>query len=434
VEQDELKDWRDVLFYLAHGASIMKTLHPVRRLTALVPFYVSKFRCIGSECEDNCCTGWQVSVDKKTYQAYRKLDRPELAPIVSVSVKRQRSQPSDANYARIELKPHSGECPFMDGGLCSVQKELDESYLSDTCFSYPRQTRQFAGQYEQALTLSCPEAARQALLHPDAFQFAETSLDVRVSRVAGVRPKFGLSLELMNELRIFCLQLMRTEGLALWQRLAVLGVFCESLDKALSEHDPSEVRSLIHNFTVMVEQGLVMEALATMQPNHPVQARVFEGFWRAKQGYAASAVHRQVAQAVALGLGAGGDQQTVTAEQLVANYTNGLKRLPEAMQAAPYLLEHYILNEMFREVFPFEGASPYDDYLQLVSRFGLLRLMLAARCNTDGALPDASELVQTVQVFCRRFQHDAAFTAQVRQALKNAGWADLDKVYRFLMA
>ncbi|MFM2035107.1 MAG: hypothetical protein RL459_372 [Pseudomonadota bacterium] len=412
----------------------MKTLHPVRRLTALVPLYASKFRCIGSECEDNCCTGWQVSVDKKTYQAYRKLDQPELAAVISDSVKRQRSQPSDANYARIELKPQSGECPFMDGGLCSVQKELDESYLSDTCFSYPRQTREFAGQYEQALTLSCPEAARQALLHPDAFQFTETSLDVRVSRVAGVRSKFGLSLELMNELRIFCLQLMRTEGLELWQRLAVLGVFCESLDKALREHDQSEVRGLIHNFTVMVEQGLVMEALATMQPNHPVQARVFEGFWRAKQGYAASAVHREVAHAVAVGLGVSPGQQTVTAEQLVANYTNGLKRLPEAMQAAPYLLEHYILNEMFREVFPFEGASPYDDYLQLVSRFGLLRLMLAARCNTDGALPDASELVQTVQVFCRRFQHDAAFTAQVRQALKNAGWADLDKVYRFLMA
>lgn len=410
----------------------MKTLHAVRRLHALTPQYVSQFRCLGSECEDNCCTGWQVSVDKKTYQAYRNLSQPQLSGVVAESLKRQRSQPSDANYARIELKPLSCDCPFMDSGLCSVQKELGETYLSDTCFSYPRHTRDFAGQYEQALTLSCPEAARQALLNPDAFQFIESSVDVRASRVAGTRSKLGLSLELMSELRIFCLQLMRTQGLELWQRLAVLGVFCESLDKALRDDSRAGLPDLIQNFTVMVEQGMVLEALAEMQPNHAVQARVFEGFWRAKHGYSTSESHRRVAEGVAVGLGAGVDQQTVTTDQLVANYTKGLKRLPEALQSAPHLLEHYILNEMFREVFPFESASPYHDYLQLVSRFGLLRLMLAARCNTVDALPDASELVQTVQVFCRRFQHDTAFSAQVQQALKNAGWADLDKVYRFL--
>jgi lysine-N-methylase len=70
--------------------------------------------------------------------------------------------------------------------------------------------------------------------------------------------------------------------------------------------------------------------------------------------------------------------------------------------------------------------------LQLVSRFGLVRLMLAAQCNTDGTLPDAAVLVQTVHVFCRRFQHDRTFAQHVNQALKNTGLAALDKMYGFL--
>ena len=42
----------------------------------LVPDYISSFACIGSECEDTCCAGWQVPVDKVTYQKYRKVTTP----------------------------------------------------------------------------------------------------------------------------------------------------------------------------------------------------------------------------------------------------------------------------------------------------------------------------------------------------------------------
>jgi lysine-N-methylase len=102
------------------------------------------------------------------------------------------------------------------------------------------------------------------------------------------------------------------------------------------------------------------------------------------------------------------------------------------LQAAPHLLENYILNEMFRDLFPFAGATPYDAYLQLVSCFGLLRMILAVQCNTEGALPDADAMVRTVQVYCRCFQHDANFATNVNQALKNSGWSKLEKVYGFL--
>ena len=27
----------------------------------LIPEYVKKFKCIGSECEDTCCKGWRIN-------------------------------------------------------------------------------------------------------------------------------------------------------------------------------------------------------------------------------------------------------------------------------------------------------------------------------------------------------------------------------------
>lgn len=410
----------------------MSVLHFTRSLPALLPRYVTRFSCIGPECPDNCCTGWHVAIDKKTFNAYRQTKQPELSVLFAKNVKRQRSQASDANYARIELNAETRECPMMQERLCAVQKNLDESHLSDTCFSYPRSSRNFGGQHEQALTLSCPEAARLALLDPDAFDFVEGLITVRSNTVSTILPRQGIPLEVMNEVRIFCLQLVRTRGLELWQKLAVLGVFCESLTSTLAKGEHTAVLSLLDSFTMMVEKGLVLDALAEMKPNHPVQARVFSVLWQRKTSHSSSAVQNKVFAAIAKGLGADTETAQVSPEQLLACYSRGVSRLPEALQAAPHLLENYILNEMFCDLFPFNGASPYDHYLQLVSRFGLLRLMLAAQCNAEGTLPDAAVLVETTHVFCRRFQHDLGFASQVNLALKNTGWATLEKVFGFL--
>jgi lysine-N-methylase len=84
-----------------------------------------------------------------------------------------------------------------------------------------------------------------------------------------------------------------------------------------------------------------------------------------------------------------------------------------------------------QSLFPFDSSGPYDSYRQLVSRFGVLRLMLAAQCTGD-TLPDAATMVHTVQAYCRRFQHDTKFAKQVDQILENTGWATLDKLYGFL--
>lgn len=410
----------------------MSILHFTRTFPALVPRYVSRFSCIGPQCEDNCCTGWRVAIDKKTFNAYRQTRQPELSVLFAKNIKRQRSQSSDANYARIELNPVTQECPMLEERLCSVHKKLDESYLSHTCFTYPRSSRNFGGQYEQALTLSCPEAARQALLEPDAFDFLEEAITVRTDSLAKVEPQYGMSLELMNEVRIFCLQLMRTDGLELWQKLAVLGTFCEALTATLASGGHAGVPSLLEGFVSMIENGSVLDALRELQPNHPAQARVFATFWQSKRGTTASALQNAVITAIAEGLRADPVTGSLSVETLTESYTTGVARLATAMEAAPHLLEHYILNEMFHDLFPFKGSSPYDHYLQLVSRFGLLRLMLAGVCNTDGAVPDAAALVRTVHVYCRRFQHDRNFAHRVNQALKSSGLDKLEKLYGFL--
>lgn len=410
----------------------MSELHSAPAVTALFPRYVSRFSCVGAACEDNCCTGWTVSIDKKTFHAYRQVKTGALGNALSENVQRLKNQGSNGIYGHVRLHAETKECSFLENRLCAVQKNLGESYLSDTCFSYPRTTRRFAGQHEMALTLSCPEAARHALLAEDAFDFVEGPVPVRNGAMSEVASRLGMPVELMNDVRIYCMQLLQTQGLALWEKLAVLGGFCEALTTTLGKSGNAAVPALLESYVAIVEKGLVGEALAGLQPDHAAQARIFSILLQSKATATWSDAQKAVFEAVVQGLDAGGGTGALHQERLIENYVRGIHRLQGALEAAPRLLEHYLLNEMFLELFPFSGPSPYQHYLKLISRFGLLRLMLAAQCNTGTALPDAITLARTVQIYCRRFQHDPVFAQQVNQAMNNSGWAQLENLYRFL--
>jgi lysine-N-methylase len=192
------------------------------------------------------------------------------------------------------------------------------------------------------------------------------------------------------------------------------------------------LRALVDNFVAMLEQGRLQDSLVALQPDHEAQALVFSTLWSGMPMVTRSRQRNAVIASVAAGLGADPHTGQVSAERLAGSYRAGLQRLPQALAAAPHLLEHYLLNEMLQTMFPYSAATPYQGYLRLVARFGLLRLMLAARCNTDGPLPDPEALALTVQVHCRRFHHDLQFVQRVNEALANSAWNRLEKLYSLL--
>lgn len=409
----------------------MAILHRTRNISVLMPRYVERFRCTGPSCEDTCCTGWPVHIDKKTYKAYRAHAKSDETMRPLAALIQRIDDPSEPNmYGVLPVLPDTGACPAHQGGMCAVQSSAGESFLSNTCHNYPRNTMRVNGQFEQAMTLSCPEAARLALLAEDAFDFVEAPVSVREAMVRAIRPRDGFTAEMMGEARIFSINLIRTRELALWQRLSLLGAFCQALEGCLGGAADA-VQVLIDDFVRAIESGELTTALDGVQPGHEAQAMVFATLWASRGFNSNSPFQLQQMAGIAAGLG-GNDSGQVTGADLAAAYRRGLERLEQTLEAAPWLLEHYLLNEMFIHQFPIAWLSPYDAYLQLVARFGLLRLLLAAQCNTEGALPSVASLAATVQLQCRRFQHDPQFSAEITDSLRYSGWAELGKLNTLL--
>src|SRR5262249_21259381 len=86
-----------------------------------------------------------------------------------------------------------GRCRFLaPDGLCSMHARFGVDLLPDACITYPRLMGLHGARCEVGGSMSCPEVARQYLLHSDAFEpapapkslFARGRVNVKVDPVA----------------------------------------------------------------------------------------------------------------------------------------------------------------------------------------------------------------------------------------------------------
>ena len=50
-----------------------KTQKKGNNMLYTIPDYYKEFACIADKCEDTCCAGWQIVIDKETLKKYTKV-------------------------------------------------------------------------------------------------------------------------------------------------------------------------------------------------------------------------------------------------------------------------------------------------------------------------------------------------------------------------
>jgi lysine-N-methylase len=128
--------------------------------------FVSDFQCLGADCEDTCCKGWGMQLDDKTFSKY-ETEAPELKEAVTTGeAERIMRRDPDTDY-----------CVKYDNGWCGIHAKYGTDFLGDACHFFPRITRKLEDQTIMTAALSCPEAARKALLREPQEYYVQGSLE-----------------------------------------------------------------------------------------------------------------------------------------------------------------------------------------------------------------------------------------------------------------
>lgn len=131
--------------------------------------YLTAFRCLGADCEDNCCHDWSVAVDREHYGAIKRAlsvdadGRARFARSLALAPANQRTRD---RFALVTLDD-ADACRLLDGKLCSLHARFGEALLPDACAIYPRVLSADGERHELSAELSCPEVARRCLTAAD---------------------------------------------------------------------------------------------------------------------------------------------------------------------------------------------------------------------------------------------------------------------------
>lgn len=125
--------------------------------------FFDTFECIGGDCPDTCCAGWNITIDHQTAAFYRDTT-DEYGEVL-----RQGMVEADGMY---RMKLQDRRCPHLnEKNLCEIYLRLGPEKMCKTCREYPRKVRQVGDLVLEHLSISCPEAARILLSHPEPLQF-----------------------------------------------------------------------------------------------------------------------------------------------------------------------------------------------------------------------------------------------------------------------
>ncbi len=392
----------------------------------LRPQYAKEFRCIGGACEDLCCRGWDVFIDKATYQKYQSV--ADLQPVPGQHFTVLSNSSDNLKYAKINFAPN---CPFLSSDFwCTIHSRHGEDYLPPTCRNYPRNPQRIDGLMEQPLCLSCPEAARLVLLTPDLLKSNDGSPAgsryQQFQRATTVNVgKNGEPEKFIWDLRGFTLLLMQDRSYPFWQRMFIFGMFCKRLGEMLAASQSALIPNLLKDYSGIIEQGRLRSAmegipvrlgpqlvavlevvhrhLELTDPNY----RIHECLPDFMQG-----IHYKVGRPV-------GDS--------VPHYQDAYTRYyAPFMEKHPYILENYFVNHIFRTRFPFalnsggEALDAKTQHLLMCLQYCIIKGLLIGMAGHYRESFGTEHIVKLIQSVAKVVEHSARFPEHVNRELATA--------------
>ena len=401
------------------------------------PSYAAVFRCIGPECEDTCCRDWSIPLDKKTYQIYKQFPEGRLGSVVAESVSLNPDAP-EALYARIDLAS-SGFCPFFTPDqLCAIQREYGAAALSSTCSIYPRTLNLVEGVLEGSLALSCPEAARNILLSPDATRVAGNLLSGNFradnfARLPGNTPGFDYKpYTAFHPIRDLLISMITDRSRPLWQRLLLIGSLCKRLDDIRSEEQGELVPAILNDYRQIRDDPAVTRQLEAMPSDTRKKLDVVltltnERLREKKSGRRFADTFWNFIEGIGSAMEAGAIADASQEEDVRLFREAENKYYKPFFEKRPYVLENYLVNYMLQNLFPFgrEGSPHFirrgifDEYILMATQFAWMNALLIGISGRHKTGFAEEHVIKAVQSFCRAVEHFPYVLVSINDYIKS---------------
>ena len=393
--------------------------------TALVPEYMLKFHCIGSECEDSCCVGWKVNVDQKSYEKLITVQQTGLREDIKKSlVKLSKDTRTSENYAYMDMIPQTYGCRMLnEEQLCKIQASLGERMLPPVCATYPRQIYIVDGRQEISATLSCPEAARLALLHPKKMEFLETDplLDHNIFHLSSIDTRNDIGspeLRYFWDIRMCAIEIIQNREFSFPHRLIILGLFCEHIQQIIVEKREEELPFEIEQFKQQIQMNEELRDYSIFPVNHEFQLSLLNQILVKNMG-SSNVLNPRLQECLQDYIeGLCQSNETIDVD-LLERFEEAYNQYYQPfMNEHEYIMENYVVNFLYSRRFPsYGGADLFIEYTVLAINCVLIKMLLIGMSAKYASLSE-ERVVKLIQSFVRKHEHSYSYASIAYEMLQ----------------
>jgi lysine-N-methylase len=368
---------------------------------------MERFRCIGPACEDTCCAWWGISVDRSAYERFRAIgDERERRRILSKLT--LKPEGSALDYASFDMNPATGCCHMLgEDGLCTIQAKHGETMLPSTCATYPRRVNAEGGTLEISAALSCPEAARLALLHGDACEIVAVDEIGTPNLNVNRPPASARQVPHARVIRESVIRVLRMRQYRFPHRLILLGLMCEELDRMSASGGQEAIPAFLAEFEAEAAGGLPdnpeLRDYAAFPRDTAFQIRTLNGYlMRRLEGTIWNPRYQRCIADYVSGM----TQRGREADQVIRHYEETF-----AAHVAPFIgryghfFENYAVNQVYGTWLPGlrSGQRIGTLYRTLVVDYAMIKLHLTGiAAHRGGLTPETA--VELVQCYTKNYE------------------------------
>ena len=388
-----------------------------KKINKRYPVYFEEFKCIGGKCEDSCCIGWNIDIDKVTFKRYFKVQDQEMKRMFQKNVQNnERCSSDEVDYGIVKLKKDK-RCPFLDEeNYCVIHSNLGEDYLSNVCTCFPRVTNKIDETYEMSLDVACPEAARLILLKEEGIKFVnrEEHLEKYIISAqidTNLKEVQNTPLRYFKEIRDFCIKIIQDRRFTISERLYSLGCFIEQLEEEIENNN---IIKFIENYDFALFAKAYSDddlnlLLSNSNMNYIIQIDLFRKMLKILRVDKDVESIRFKERTSKMLNGYSFDEE----ENLQGKSEFYIKAFEEYNEKYfnkySYILENYLVNFIYNNMFPFnEVLSFFDSYMMLIIRFSFIRFYLVGLYLNNREEND-DNIVEFIQVFSKTIEHHKSY-------------------------
>ena len=419
----------------------------LERRKELQPRYYGRFHCLADACPDTCCEGWKVALDEKTYGKYQQCSDPVLQPAFQQLITINPASTSGDSFAAFATS--GGRCTFLSEGLCSIQKRLGEQYLGAACAAFPRVSNLVNSIVERSLDLSCPEAARLALLDPMPLDFCPIEPEITGAKKDVAEPGFGRLFsasfsgiseaehpgtagEGIAQVRRFVLSILQNRKYPVPKRLILLGHVCDKLHEFGTRANYQPLSEFLQGFALAIDAGFFDDHLRSVTANPATQLGIVLELIaeRVKSDF----THRRFLQFYQEFVEGIGGSPTATLQEMGHHYAEAYRQhYAPFMSQHEYMLENYLANNAFRTLFPFGSESTNKglnvetpraiavQYMLLTTFFAIINTMLIGLAGFRTSSFGVEDVIRGVQLCSKTLEHSVAYPKRILEILASHG-------------